>query len=235
MLHGTGGGRLIFFRLVSTRTLKKAELRRRFRAKRSALSAPEHARAARNLAVMVAGTRLFCVSRRIASYFPNDGEIDATAILARIWSLGKFAYLPVLSRGAQSRMRFAPTRPGMRYKPNRLGIPEPVVSDRELVDARNLDLILMPLVAFDTAGNRLGMGAGYYDRTLDFLRRNQHWHRPRLLGLAHDFQRVESLESDPWDVPLSGVVTDHAIYFHSSNELISDRPRATTSMYIADC
>ena len=169
--------------------------------------------AARGLAVIVANTRLFRVSRRIASYFPNDGEIDPTAVLTRIWSLGKSAYLPVLSRGIQRRLRFAPARPGMELRHNRLGIPEPIVPDRELVDARILDLILVPLVAFDTAGNRLGMGGGFYDRTFDFLHRHQHWQRPRLLGLAHDFQLVEAIEADPWDVPLAGVITDQATYF----------------------
>ncbi len=83
---------------------------------------------------------------------------------------------------------------------------------RNLVRAQKLDLILLPLVGFDTHCHRLGMGKGFYDRSLEFLNHRQHWRKPHILGLAHDFQRVESLPADPWDVPLQGVVTDKSFY-----------------------
>ncbi len=77
---------------------------------------------------------------------------------------------------------------------------------------RDLDLILMPLVGFDLQGNRLGMGGGFYDRSLAFLRYRLYWKRPRLLGLAYDFQQVDILTADPWDIPMQAVVTDQAVY-----------------------
>ena len=91
-------------------------------------------------------------------------------------------------------------------------IPEPLVERRELVRVRDLDLILMPLVGFDLQGNRLGMGGGFYDRSLAFLRYRLYWKRPRLLGLAYDFQQVDILTADPWDIPMQAVVTDQAVY-----------------------
>ena len=56
------------------------------------------------------------------------------------------------------------------------------------------------------------MGKGFYDRSLEFLNHRQHWCKPHILGLAHDFQRVARLPADPWDVSLQGVVTDKAFY-----------------------
>jgi 5-formyltetrahydrofolate cyclo-ligase len=78
--------------------------------------------------------------------------------------------------------------------------------------ARELDLILLPLVAFDESGQRLGMGGGFFDRSLAFLAWRQHWRKPHLIGLAYDFQKVAALPREPWDVPLDAVVTDQNVY-----------------------
>ena len=83
-----------------------------------------------------------------------------------------------------------------------------------LVRAQDLDLILMPLVSFDDNGNRLGMGGGFYDRSLEFLRHRTRWHKPQVFGIAYDFQRINGLTPDPWDIPLQGVITDRAVYLY---------------------
>jgi 5-formyltetrahydrofolate cyclo-ligase len=80
------------------------------------------------------------------------------------------------------------------------------------VRAQQLDLVLLPLVGFDESGNRLGMGGGFYDHSLSFLRNRKIWRKPNLVGIAHDFQRVDSLEAKPWDMPLEAVITDRAVY-----------------------
>ena len=193
-------------------TNTKTDLRRKLRAQRVSLSPEQQAHAARALAQQVGNTRLFSICRRIACYLPADGEIDPAHVIERIWGLNKICYLPVLSRLAREHLWFAPTEPGTRLKPNRYGILEPVTFARRLVRAQKLDLILMPLVGFDVAGRRLGMGKGFYDRSLEFLNHRQHWCKPHILGLAHDFQRVARLPADPWDVSLQGVVTDKAFY-----------------------
>jgi 5-formyltetrahydrofolate cyclo-ligase len=193
-------------------TNAKTDLRRDLRAQRAALSRAQQARAARALDVHVSETRLFNVCRRIACYLPADGEIDPARVMERIWGLNKLCYLPVLSRIEHDRLWFAPALPGARLRPNRYGILEPVTLARNLVRAQKLDLILLPLVGFDAHCHRLGMGKGFYDRSLEFLAHRQCWRKPHILGLAHDFQRVEALPADPWDVPLQGVVTDKAFY-----------------------
>ncbi len=190
----------------------KTDLRRNLRAQRASLSPAQQAHAARALDVQVSETRLFNVCRRIACYLPANGEIDPARVMERIWGLNKICYLPVLSRIQHDRLWFAPVKPGAKLHPNRYGILEPVVFARNLVRAQKLDLILLPLVGFDAHCHRLGMGKGFYDRSLEFLNHRQHWRKPHILGLAHDFQRVETLPADPWDVPLQGVVTDKSFY-----------------------
>jgi 5-formyltetrahydrofolate cyclo-ligase len=205
-------GVFLFVFAISSVPTDKSELRRRLRARRNALPAEDRRRAAAQLASLLAGTRLFRVSRRIACYLPNDGEIDTNPVIEHVWRMRKTCYLPVLSPLAHDRLWFAPAAPGMELAPNRFGIPEPVVQARALVRAQELDLILMPLVGFDDRGNRLGMGGGFYDRSLEFLRHRTRWRKPHLLGLAYDFQRVNGLAPDAWDIPLQGVVTDTAVY-----------------------
>lgn len=191
----------------------KAELRRSLRAQRRGLSAAEQKLAAQRLLGLVAGTRLFRASRRIACYLPSDGEIDPSRIIERIWRMRKCAFLPVLARVSHDRLWFAPALPGAALARNRYGIAEPRVEADELVRAEDLDLILLPLVAFDARGNRVGRGAGFYDRSLAFRRYRRHLRKPHLLGLAHDFQRVPALPAEAWDVPLDGIVTDRCVYY----------------------
>ncbi len=191
----------------------KAAQRRALRARRAALSPQQQARAAERLAANVAATRLFRASRRVALYLPNDGEIDTAPLIQRGWAFHKRCYLPLLSRLRHDRLWFAEVLPDTPLALNRYGIPEPSVPARRWLRAQELDLILLPLVGFDAAGNRIGMGAGFYDRSLAFLRGRSAWRKPQLLGLAHELQRLEKLAPEPWDVPLQGVVTDQAVYW----------------------
>jgi 5-formyltetrahydrofolate cyclo-ligase len=187
-------------------------LRYELRARRQDLSAPEQTHAAHQLIARLVATRLYRVSRRIAVYLPNDGEIDPVPLMARIWKMNKTCYLPILSRLRHDRLWFAPFTQDTPLAANRFGILEPVVPARTWVRAQELDLILMPLVGFDTHGNRLGMGGGFYDKSLAFLRHRTLWRKPHLIGLAHDFQRVKKLDACAWDVPLQAVATDRTVY-----------------------
>lgn len=137
--------------------------------------------------------------------------MDLTPLIARALSMGKQCYLPVLSPLYHNRLWFAPYKSGMPLLLNRFGIPEPDANWSMMRPAWTLDLMLTPLVAFDADGNRLGMGGGYYDRTLAYLERRRHWRRPRLLGTAYSFQQVETLPHAEWDVPLHGIATEKAI------------------------
>ena len=187
-------------------------LRRELRVQRNGLSAAQQTLAAQQLSNQVAALRQFRVSRRVALYLPNDGEIDPLPLMLRLWQSGKTCYLPILSPLRHDRLWFAPYLPDTTLTVNRLGILEPVTPARAWTRAQGLDLILMPLVGFDIQGNRLGMGGGFYDKSLAFLRHRRAWHKPQLIGLAHDFQLVKKIEINTWDVPLQAVATDRQVY-----------------------
>ena len=168
-------------------------------------------------------------ARRIALYLANDGEIDPMPLLAGAVAMGKRCYLPRLkpSHGQPRRneLWFFRYEPGAPLEANRYGIPEPLAESGKRIAAQALDLVLLPLVAFDRAGNRLGMGAGYYDQTFAFTRAPNCWHRPRLLGLAHDWQLVESLPARSWDIPLDGAATDLQVYSFAATPVIRQDPQ----------
>ena len=106
-----------------------------------------------------------------------------------------------------------PFAEGTALARNRFGILEPASRRRDR--ARKpcaIDVVLAPLVAFDSEGNRLGMGGGFYDRTLARLGHLRHWRTPRLVGVAYDFQKVDALPAQDWDVPLDAVVSEREVY-----------------------
>jgi len=190
---------------ILTDALRKRELRRMLRERRRSLPANEQRVAARSLARRLIRQPWFIRARHIAFYIAADGELDPLPLLRRAAASGKRLYLPVLRPG--NKLWFGEYRVGMRMTLNRFGIPEP--AGRIWRQPWALDLVLLPLVAFDRDGGRLGMGGGFYDRTFAFWRRGGH-RLPRLLGLAHHFQEVTELPREPWDVPLAGVATDRA-------------------------
>ncbi len=201
---------------ATTSVSTKPALRARLRATRANLSPTERKLASDRVAANLIATQWFRASRRVACYLPNDGEIDTSGIIDRLWRMQREVFLPVLSRLRNDRLWFAPAAPGMELVPNRFRIPEPKVTARELVRAQEIDLILLPLVAFDRQGNRLGRGAGFYDRSLAFLRHRRFLRVPRLVGLAYEFQHVPGIAVDSWDVPLDGVVTDRSVHYTRS-------------------
>jgi len=189
-----------------------ASLRRSLRSARRSLSAAEQRRHASRVARTLGRQKTFLRARRIAAYWPADGEMDPFPLLRLANARNKRCLLPVLRAHPKKKLWFADYRPGEPLKKNVYGIPEPRMRNRRLRPPFALDLLLVPLVGFDSKCNRVGMGGGYYDRTLAYLRQRAHWRRPHLAGIAHECQRVEALESNPWDVPLDLVVTEERTY-----------------------
>jgi len=187
-------------------------LRRQIRAQRRALTPRQQRLAASSLMVQFSHQLWLRRARHIALYLPNDGEIDTRPLIDVCRRLGKQLYLPVLHPVRHNRLWFTPYTRTTRMRLNRYRISEPVPQGQPRRPAHALDLVLMPLVAFSPAGGRLGMGGGYYDRTFAFRMSKTGLRGPKLVGLAHDFQRRDSLPLEPWDVPLDAVVTDRCCY-----------------------
>ncbi len=185
-----------------------SELRKALRERRRRLDPTTRAQASGRVCRTLAATGAFRRARRLAVYLAKGGEVDLSGLVRRAWQAGKRCYLPALDRG---RLRFLPYAPDTTLRPNRYGIPEPLVGARKHAPAATLDLVVVPLVGFDRRGHRLGMGGGYYDRTFAFLGRRLRWRRPLLIGAAYGFQRVSELAANPWDVPLDAVATEEGL------------------------
>ena len=183
-------------------------LRREMRRRRRALGDAERRAAAAALAKRLAGTGWFRNSATVAAYLSNDGEIDLAPLIARAWSMGKRTYLPRLFG---PKLWFVPYHARSTMDRNRFSIPEPREPPGRRIRPLFLDLVLFPLVAFDARGNRLGMGAGYYDRTFGAVRRRGRWQGPKRIGIAFEMQQVDALGAADWDIPLDAIVTERAI------------------------
>jgi len=192
--------------------LSRPHLRRMLRKARRALTPSEQRRAALGLYRQLAQHPLFRRAKHISLYLPTDGEIDPRLLLRAAQRRGKATYLPVLSAWPRTKMVFQRVDPGEKLLPNRFRILEPRINACRQRKVWALDLVLLPLVGFDDAGGRLGMGGGFYDRSLAYLARRKSWRKPTLLGLAHECQKVDRLAQASWDVPLAGTVTDKYWY-----------------------
>ncbi len=184
-------------------------LRDSLRRARRRLSATQSQQAASQCAQLARTLQAVRHARCIAAYMAHGGEMSCEPIIE--WALGRgvSVLLPVV---IGRRMKFAPHVPGEMPVQNRWGIPEPEWRPGSRVSARRANVVLVPLVAFDSGGNRLGQGGGYYDRAFAFRNSAGHWRRPLLVGLAHDFQHAETLHAKRTDVPLDVVITERRIY-----------------------
>jgi 5-formyltetrahydrofolate cyclo-ligase len=191
--------------LLSLETMQRQTVRTRYRKKRQALSYQVQSIAANNLLKTCLTSTTFVKAKTIACYTANDGEIDPTAIIHYCWQQGKCVLLPVLHPFSKGHLLFVKYHPHSPTHKNCFGIDEPIVTSTNLCTLANIELILTPLVAFDAEGNRLGMGGGYYDRTLAPIRRDSL--PTKLIGLAHICQQIDRLHTDSWDVPLNGIAT----------------------------
>lgn len=196
--NGTGGRRHLISQAHDPSDARRL-LRARMRLRRRRLRGTRRQLATRAIVRHLLMLPAYHAASSIALYWPADGEPDIRGLVAHARAHGKRLYLPVVGQAGQ--MRFAAWPATARLKRNRYGIPEPVGTRR--LKAADLALLIIPLVAFDAAGNRLGMGGGYYDRALAGRRR-----RPVLVGAAFSLQQVAGLPAQPWDVPLDMVITE---------------------------
>lgn len=193
----------------------KKTLRHKMNKERLALSAPFRSQKARELLKTVSKLPEFRSAQRIAFYWPKKGEIDPTPILNLALKMGKRCYLPVLHPSKKNHLLFVEYCMNDRLHLNRYGIYEPCLGSRAILPAWMLNIIFVPLLGFNKEGHRLGMGGGYYDRTLNLATLNPPtMSPPKLIGLAYEFQQLDDLPKDDWDLKLSSVITEkNSFYF----------------------
>jgi len=179
--------------------------RHQLRSKRRALSPQLQLDHGRRVASQIARSGLLLYAQHIALYRQQDGEISTHAIVSQLRRNGRSLYLPRIR--SDQHLQFSRWHATSVLIKNSYGIPESRRRPRSLY---SLDAILLPIVGYDGRGNRLGMGGGYYDRTLAQLPANQ---RPLLLGLAHDCQALDEIEPEAWDIALDAIATESGIIY----------------------
>lgn len=193
---------------------QRAALRKQLRQARRQLTPEQQTDFSLELSLKLQQDPRIQQAQTLAYYLANDGEIDLTPFTQWAWQHGKTLCLPVLHPFSKGHLLFLHYHPGTELVPNSFGIPEPELSVLDVVPIAQIDAILLPLVGFDPQANRLGMGGGFYDRTL------AQWHQQRhpmttLIGVAHECQKVAQLPIAPWDVPLDEIITPISTYRNS--------------------
>lgn len=190
--------------------MNKSQLRRHLRQQRNQISPRQRRDAAQGLMRVAMREGLLLKFRRIGFYLPFEGEMDLLPLLNHALWLGKVCYLPVVPQRFEKKLNFTRLTARDSWYRNRYGIQEHW-SPRP-ARARQLDLLFMPLVGFDEAGYRLGMGGGFYDTSLAYLGRRKTWHKPYLVGIGYECQKVAQVPRDPWDMPLDAALTERRLY-----------------------
>ena len=143
-------------------------------------------------------------AKRIALYLANDGELDPLPFIHWCWANNKKVYLPVIHPFSKGNLLFLAYTNKTPMIKNCYGISEPTLDVTQVCPVEQLDVLFTPLVAFDSTGARLGMGGGFYDRTLASC---EHKKNITIVGLAHDCQQVGSIPIESWDMPLPSIIT----------------------------
>ena len=194
---------------IAVTIFDKHTIRRNHQATRKAL--PEHVRIESSHAICahIQSLPVYQNAQHIALYQAIEGEVDLQPLWVLAEQADKTCYMPAMNTKTKT-LLFLPATPNTPQQTNAYHVAEPHVSHTKAIPLEQIDLMLMPLVAFDSHGTRLGRGAGYYDRTL------AHQKPACLLGVAYEFQHLPLISPEPWDIPLNGVITEKTIHWSAS-------------------
>ena len=175
--------------------------RRQIRQQRRQLTAGYRQQAGRKVMQRLQYQSVFKSAKHVGVYLSAFGEVLTQPIIDACFKRHKAVYLPQIRNFDQKLVWVKINRKqwqNRRFSSHKLGMHEP---RQRGVSVNRLDLLLMPLLMFDLSGSRVGMGGGFYDRTL--------WKKRKAyrLGLAYDFQQVVHLQRQPWDQALQAVIT----------------------------
>ena len=189
-------------RMKSTPQTLRNQLRQQIRKTRANLTALQQQQAEDSITQQALALIEERNAQHIALYVSFDGEISTDKLIKTLWAQDKHVYLPVLHPFNPNHLLFLRYLPDTPMLKNKFGILEPKLNVQNVLPLDELDILFTPLVAFDKQGNRLGMGGGFYDRTL------QNWQNSSFIpvGLAHQCQQVEQLPTEAWDVPLHRIL-----------------------------
>ena len=187
---------------------QRSQLRKEIRLRRNSLQQAEQESAATALAQKLSKHIQIKQAKRIAVYLSNDGELSTSIFINWCWQQKKEVYLPVVHPFSQGNLLFLRYQKNTELVNNVYGIAEPKLDVTQVSPLSELDIICTPLVAFDKTGARLGMGGGFYDRSL------AKWQQTQIypIGLAHDCQLVEKIPVASWDIPLPEIITPNKNY-----------------------
>jgi 5-formyltetrahydrofolate cyclo-ligase len=183
-------------------------IRKQIRQRRREITSAQQRQFAEQAALRMMAWPPVVMAYSVALFLSFDGELDTQPLIEQLWRSGKRVYLPVLHPFSPGNLLFLHYHPRSELVTNRLKIQEPKLDVRDVLPLSQLDVLITPLVAFDEQGQRLGMGGGFYDRTL------QNWraYGVQPVGYAHDCQRVETLPVEEWDIPLPAVITPSTVW-----------------------
>lgn len=172
---------------------------------RSKLSKDYQLKASEQICNKIRSLNEYRYAKKIAFYYAKDNEIDLSELWKSAPLHGKQCFFPKII--PDNMLAFLPSTPKTKFIKNQFQIPEPDIELNYAINPDTLDLIFLPLVAFDIYCNRIGMGAGFYDKSLADCS------HPLLVGVAYEFQRSTYIESQSWDMPLSVIITEKDLYW----------------------
>lgn len=179
------------------------EIRRAIRASRRDLPLTERHAAEQAIFEKIKRHPRIKIAQHITIFRSFDGEIDTQPIIEYLWRQGKTVYLPVIHPFNSHHLLFLRYDQNTILKPNKLGILDPILNVKAVIPHSMIDVVLTPLVAFDSRCYRIGMGGGYYDRLLA----NYHKTTTYPIGLAFKCQQVEYIPNQPWDIQLPEIIS----------------------------
>jgi 5-formyltetrahydrofolate cyclo-ligase len=189
-------------------TISRQSLRQTIRQRRRSLNSSQQQHFAQQAAARMMAYPPLVMAHTVAVFLSFDGELDTQPLIEQLWRAGKRVYLPVLHPFSPGNLLLLHYHPHSELVVNQFKIREPALDVRDVLPLAELDVLIVPLVAFDAEGQRLGMGGGFYDRTLQNYR--QHGIQP--VGYAHDCQQVAAIPAEAWDIPLPAVITPSKVW-----------------------
>jgi 5-formyltetrahydrofolate cyclo-ligase len=185
----------------------KEKIRQIALTRRRSLINDEKINASKAITNAIIKSNYFIEAESIGCYLSMNEEVNTKFLIEVIQKSGKSLFLPKIQPDAT--INFIQANKDTKYSSNQYGIKEPL--DNKGYDIKKIDLIIVPLVAFDSKGNRIGMGGGYYDKKFQYLNHNDI--KPILIGIAFDCQQFKKIQSDKWDVSLRCVFTESGCIF----------------------